>query len=79
MKKHPLRKAKNYLVIKKTLNRIKGERNSKYNNIFIIITFFRGANANFAKISSYNFIDLHVYYAVTEESRKRGLMWKKIN
>lgn len=34
-------------------------------------------NANFARISSSNFIDLHVYFASTKESRKRGLMWKK--
>lgn len=43
----------------------------------IIISIFKGANANFAKISSNKFLDLHVYFSFTKESRERGLMWKK--
>ncbi len=39
--------------------------------------FFKEVNANFAKISSHNFKDLHVFTALTKESKSKGLMWKK--
>ena len=50
----------------------------KYNNIHYYCYIFLWVKANFVKISSNHFFRLHVYFAVTEESRKRIDVEKKL-